>query len=566
MIREWFGKSVVLALACTAPAQQDEDYVRVELRVISVGPSGAVVVDRGKRDGLATGDVVFFHPRGGGSYPAGVIQVDDRTAIVEMRDRGFTPRSGTRGRVRVPKARRATPKPDAAPKPRDDPPPDGPKPDGPEHPPWENEDEEWKPGMPLLQMKPVRPRDRGMQVSGRFYSIGNLAWDDSQDFDNSSMRVGTELNLENPFGQGGGILFDGEVNYRTEQNERRGFDILPRRFSYRVGGTRFQNQRLEAGRFLQQGMPEFGVLDGVEYGIRRKNGHRFGGSIGFLPEPDDDFDSLEDLQLAGYYHWVPDNSERILVGGGFQKSFHNGRTDRDLFVVKGHYLPLEPGWNAHGTVWIDLYHGRDDEKNNGVELTQAILSTGRNFENGDGVDLTFRRIRYPEMLRTEFQPLLPGEIADTRYDRLALTGWKQWSDQTRLRGQISGYDDEQDNGGAIEVGADLQDWFGEGSLADVTMWGSLGEFSNSFGARLGYGELNDNGRWNVFYEIAHHRMAGFDDDRDDLIQHRLHGTKSMFTSGGWSVSLFAEAHLFDEELAFTAGFHVQRSFRLRRTY
>ena len=86
------------------------------------------------------------------------------------------------------------------------------------------------------------------------------------------------------------LHFDGEVDWLTEQNDESGLDLLVRRLSYAWGGTRFTAQRWEGGRFLQHGMPEFGVLDGIEWTRRRENGHRYGVSVGFLPEPDDGTD------------------------------------------------------------------------------------------------------------------------------------------------------------------------------------------------------------------------------------------------------------------------------------
>src|SRR5215813_259492 len=53
------------------------------------------------------------------------------------------------------------------------------------------------------------------------------------------------------------------------------------RLSYSIGGDRFAPDRIEVGRFLQYGMPEFGVLDGVEWDRRLAGGDSFGASVGF---------------------------------------------------------------------------------------------------------------------------------------------------------------------------------------------------------------------------------------------------------------------------------------------
>lgn len=564
-------------VAALANAQGAQEFERVDLRVVSTADGGTVVVDRGRREGIAKSDIVFFYPRGGGSYRGVVISVDDRSAVVEMQQREVVPRPGTRGRVRVPKSRfklspakpKPKPQPDPTPRPRDAEP--GPQPERPRAPDpdrsrWQNKDEDWQAGMPLLQMKPVRPKDRGMQMSGRVYSFGSLAWDDSQDFNSSFFRLGTEFEVQNPFNQGGGIHFDAEFDNRVEQNEQRGVDLLVRRASYYGGGTRFDELGFEVGRFLHNAMPEFGVVDGIEVGFRTREGQRFGGSIGFLPELDDDFDTGQDLQFSAYYRWVADNSERFMVAGGFQKSFHNGKTDRDLLVIKSHYIPLEAGWNLYGTAWIDFYYGRDDEKGSGPELTQAFLSANRTLDNGDSLEFYYRRIRFPEILRNEFRPLQPGEVADNRYDRVGVLAETDWSEATRLFADLSGYDDEEDTGGALELGGEVRDLLASGSMSRFTVFGALAEETNTIGGRLLHSRPTDTGQWDVFYEVANHRLQGFPSDRDDLIQHRLRGSRSIHTDSGWSVELWAEGHLFDEELAFVMGFHVQRSFRLSRTY
>ena len=53
-------------------------------------------------------------------------------------------------------------------------------------------------------------------------------------------------------------------------------------------------------------MPEFGVLDGVEWSLRRPGGDRFGVSLGAMPEPNADHDTGQDLLLAAFYTWVDD--------------------------------------------------------------------------------------------------------------------------------------------------------------------------------------------------------------------------------------------------------------------
>lgn len=545
---------ILLLLAVPASAQDEEATERLELRVVST-EAGNVVVDRGKSDGVAEGDVVTLRPREGGAYEGTVVRVRERSALVEMNDREFVPAPGTRGEVVVPRSRRAAPTP----------PPEGgqeekPPETVPEHVPWENEDAGYKEGQPLLaEVRPVRPDQRPRRVTGRAYLSGELAQDSDDDWENSWLRAGTDLVIENPFGKGDGIALHFELDYLTEHDDQEGLDLLVHGFSYYRGGTRFDATRWEAGRFPQQGMPEFGVLDGFEWGRRRGNGHRYGASVGFLPEPDDDFESLSDLQVAGYYEWISGDREQLAFGGGYQKTWHDGEPDRDLLVAKVRYRPLD-GWSFHGIAWVDFYTGSDDVKGPGLEVTQAIASLGRDWTGG-GVDLTYRRLRFPELLRQgEFLPPIATELANDRYDRLSLDFWKSLSSSgSRIHGHASGWDDEDGSGGAGELGLEVRDFLIRRSRADLTAFASLADHEDVAGLRAALGQVSGSRRWDLLYEISEHHLDGFPSGINDLIQHRI---RASFGGHGprWDVTLYGEATLYDTELAWSVGLYLQRRF------
>lgn len=542
------------AMVSAARAQDDDVYRHVELRVSSTGP-GTAMIDRGSSDDVAVGDLVLFYPRAGGTFRGNVVQVDDRGSVVELLDRSFTPETGTRGEVLVPKARRAPPPPQ-----RQQPPPATPEREKQKRE-WPNKDEEWSQGMPLLaQVKPVRPEERARQFGGHFYTLGEINYAPEDNLRSSYLRAGTDLRFDNPFGEGGSLRLDGETNLKTETDDRTSTDLLLRRFSYTQGGTRFEPTRWEVGRFLQHRMPEFGVLDGFEWSQRTGGGDYFGASIGFLPELDDDFESFADFQLAAYYEWIADQRQTLSISGGLQKTFHNGKADRDLLVAKVRYLPAD-GWDVHGTVWIDYFYGRDDLKGTGFEVTQALASIGRRWDSGNGLNLSYRRTRFPELLRNgEFLDVLPAEITDNRYDRLALDGWRWLSASTRAHAYVSGYDDEEGSGGAGELGFDVADLFGERTRTDVTAFADRGQFEGVVGARASHGGYLENGRWDLFYEFSRVHKLRFADDADDLFQHRLRLSRTFQMAGSWDVALHAEARLWDDDLSFAAGFFMQRSF------
>src|SRR5690606_38127268 len=105
-----------------------------------------------------------------------------------------------------------------------------PKQDGLTRPDWQNKDEAYRKGAPLLSgLRPLHPAERAPRMTGRTFVISEVTLDREDSLDNSFFRVGTDLDYENPFGKGGGLRFDTEIDYRTEQDESRGFDLLPRR-------------------------------------------------------------------------------------------------------------------------------------------------------------------------------------------------------------------------------------------------------------------------------------------------------------------------------------------------
>ncbi len=310
--------------------------------------------------------------------------------------------------------------------------------------------------------------------------------------------------------------------------------------------------RWEVGRFLQHGMPEFGALDGVEWNYRREGGDRWGISIGFMPEPDDDFESLSDFQVAVFYEWVADVREELTVGVGFQQTLHDGTSDRQLMIIKVRHVPKD-AWQANATVWLDF--------GNDFSVTQVIASLIRSFADGDSLEFTYTRILFPDILRNEFLPVSADELANGHYDRLAADGWMQLAPGRRLHGYVSAYTDEDGNGGSAEVGVELADLFLDHSNTEVSLFGVLGQFENTAGLRIVFGRTVGANRWDVLYEIGNHHRKGFPADRDDIIQQRLRASGNLVHSSGWNISIYAEGIVWDEEFSWSVGFYLQKRFR-----
>lgn len=562
--------AVVAASAASARAQEPalaqapaaQDLELVELRVTATQPRVAIV-DRGESDGLALGDRVVFRPFEGGVHEGTVIKLSERAAAVEMIELDYVPAPGTRGDVRVPRDRRAaaapTPAPDAAPTPVA---PE--QPAVPEHPPWERDDSAFTPDKPLLsQVQPVRPEERRSRIRGHVYSIADQIWSSEDDRTDAFYRLGGRAEYENFLGHGGRLLVDGEVNWRNtdvpDGDDESKTRVRLDRFSYAWGGTRFEPTRFEIGRFLQNEMPEFGVLDGVEWNRRVSTNSSFGASVGFLPEPDAEQKTGDDLALAAWYRWNRDESQEVTAAIGFQKTFHDLTADRDLVVARLEVLPPS-GWNLHGTLWIDVYSASDTAKGSGVEITQAYVRGGRRWTDGSSVDLIYTHLAFPELDRDEFLPVTAAQLADDHLERLALRGRGALSQYVTLDAECGGWTDEDDTGGDAELGFGLRDVLVDGSRFEVSAFGVDGRFSRVVGARGTLGKLTAAGDWSVGYEFAQHVFNGFGADNNELPQHRARAQWRTGSLDGWSVSLHADVALWDSENAVLVGIYLQRSF------
>lgn len=556
----------------TASGQAGDDQAVLRLRISSVPSQGTVVVDRGATDGVELGDTVVFMPRSGRMPRGRVTRVDERSAIVELLNQQVTLAPGTRGALALPADRRGPPPPvpaEGAPKadePRQEPvkqagTAEPVSDDGEEHD-WEREDE-WEPGMPLLaKVSSVHPKDRETKISGRVYTIGEQIWTSESDRSTTTLRTGGALVVENPFGSGGSIKADGELNYQDANVPDADGDTSSRlrvdRLSYSKGGTRYDNRRWEGGRFLQYGMPEFGVLDGFEYGIRGADGHRFGGGIGFMPEPDNEMSTGDDMQVSGYYQWVADSSERVAATAGYQKTWHNGNADRDLVIGKFHYLPVR-GWNYDTTVWVDMYTDGDDQKPL-LQVTQAYARAGYESRRGHGLDVSYTHLAFPQIDRNEFLPVLDDQLADDHRERIAVDSWVQSTRATRTLAGLGIWADQEGSGIDAEVGVDIDDVFVRRSQLGLTLFGTDGAFTSTMGGRARFGKELENGRWDVLYEYANNDQRGFGGNNDDFLQSWLRATRDFYTPSGWNVSLSADYRDWQDETSWSLGFYVQKSF------
>ena len=540
---------------------------RLVLRVIEVRAGGLVVVDRGASDGLQAEATVTFTPRGGAPVAGRVLSVDPRTAVVELVGANDLP-SGTRGETWVEPAPAEPAGEPAAPitaeevETGEEPEAEAVQDDElPAHPGWTKD--EWTPDQPLLtQMAEVRPEDRPWSMRGSLSFLSQRIYTNEDDREDAFDAIGLNVIADNPFGWGGRMQFDGAWTDREtitpdDQGEE---DTLVRldRLSYATGGTRFENDRLEFGRFLQNGMPEFGLLDGIEWGHRLRNGDRYGFSLGFMPEPLPEQDSGDDFQIAGYYEWVRDAREELTAAVGFQTTWNNGDPDRDLLVSRVRYAPTD-AWNIYASLWLDLY-GSDDLVRSGVGVTLADLIARRSYSNGQGLEFGYRHLEFPELLRNEFEPITLEELADDHLDRVYTRAWTPIGEGFRLDTRAGAWIDEHDDGYDGRVSLQMFDVFTESDRWELTGFLSQGRFSLLQGVRLGAGLDQDQARYDVALEAYNTDQNGFDDDNDDFRTTRLVASAEWYWDNGWVLTVEADGVTGTDPDGVRLSLFAQRNF------
>lgn len=544
-----------------AVAEEDAgEEVALRLRITADLGDGRASIDRGARDGVEPGAVVWLMPRDGSRVRAQVESVDDRSAVIAVLALGFQPTAGTRGEVTV-IARGQDPAGEAVEAPVEPEAEDAER----ESSDWSYEDDGFSSDMPLLAgASAVRPDDRAPFYTGRLYASAGRTITSDDGRGDTRLRAGADLTYENAFGYGGTTDFSVEwEDYRFDRPETDDLEFNEVRFerlSYRIGGTRFEPDRWQFGRFLQHGTPEFGVLDGVEYTARLGQHSSLGASVGYMPEPDADYESGHDFQVASWYRWVSDPTEVAAAQVGYQKTWHDGAADRDLVVLKGHYLPRS-GWTALGTVWLDIYSSGDELKGGGSEVTQAFVTATPDLGRDAGLDLTYTHLRYPELDRDEIlPPVAAAQIAEDRLHRLTLDGWWSLPVTGRLVGGVGGWDDQDEGGGDAELGLEVDEVLGAGTRVRVTGFVTEGLFTSAAGGRFNVRAQGDTLGFGLFYEVANYDQRGFDDDNDDFVQHRARMTFDWRPLRSWTVNAYLDGATWNVERGLTAGVLVQWTF------
>jgi len=541
-----FILAFLLPCAVDLHAQQNNLGQPLDARVIAVDQT-RIEIDRGLADGLRQGDRVRFLPPTGSPVEGSVFELTERTSAVLLQEVSNTVDVGTRAEAFPSALAQGSQKTTSG---------------GVEHPPWENEIEQWPAGKHLLApMSGLLPEERKMTLSGRLYAASDLVNDSERNNSSSWSRLGADVHMNNLLGFGGDFHVDVEYNQSqfkpdagaSETNSQLRID----RVSYARGGDRHRALQWQVGRFLQTGFPEFGVIDGAEANYRLKGGQRIGASYGFLPILYGDFGTTQDSQFALHYR-AQNESGMSSFGAGLQKTWHDSAADRDLLVLKANTRSSN-GMYFYANAWFDLYDGSDNFKK-GSELTRATASGGYRSREGNGWSANATLFRFPQLLQTQVFSADPGGLVytDNETRRLSLDLHRSFHKNLRGSARISYWGDQDDSGFGGELRCSLRDLLTDGSQLGGSLFMDQGRYTDSTGIRLDAGFPTPGGRLRFFWETGNYQNNSFSVPNADLLQHRLRGSWDISLSQSWSLSLYLEQRAGDSQDSQSAGFYLQK--------
>jgi len=558
----------LLACLCVLPAWSDAEapapaVKRLDVRVTAYS-GGSIYLDRGRDHGIAAGDIVVIYPSGGAAFEAIIRGVSKSNARVELPPGTQGINIQDRGEVLLPVVRLeeeeeaetiATAEAEAKKRAIE----------VPDHPEWSAPPEEWDDDAPLLSPAFSRTNEeKPTLMRGRVFFMGQNNWDDENDNEFSSARLGTELYIENPWERGGEIHFDGEMQLRAADIDGGDDSSSTRgrvdRLSYSFGGTRDDPDFMEAGRFLQNEFPEFGVLDGIEYSSRLESGGRLGASFGYMPELNSPYETGQDMQLAVFYRTDTGDPRDMILGVAYQNTWHKGSNDRNLMVGTLDWNPNDQ-LSVYGSAWVDYYNGSDEEKGDGFELTEFRLNSVYRITDATGVGANVSHSRWPELMRNEFSSSTAADVLDNRTTRTGINAWHKIDNNLRVDGRVDYWKDEDDSGNSGDIRVALRDVLYEQGEVAVALFTTKGSFTDGKGVRVTANKSLADGTFALLsWEGAKYQQNTSNGTDTDLDQQTLRASIDMLLGATRNISVYAEKRSGDEVDSKSLGVFFQQRF------
>lgn len=566
-----------LALAVPPPAHAyaplaQDPYQVLDARVTAI-TGLSVYLDRGRIDRVHVGDRIELYPAGAPGVRAIVRSVSKTSLRAELDLPAPGLRIGDRAEIWIPEARLEAPPPDAPPSPGEaletapgQGAPSKPKPVLPEHPPWETDLDGVDPSLPLLApIEALEPKDRAVLITGRAWlDVSHTTDEQNAGATLESYRLGLDTTLTNAFGKGGELEFDAEFFDRSfdasdaPSESEDGMRLS--RLNYLIGGDRYDPSSLQIGRFLSRGMPEFGLIDGVEWQRRTSSGNRWGAHIGALPLAKGTLETGDDVAIGVFHHWARGADPKLTFDLGYQHTLHKGEGDRDLIVFNTTWLPA-PRVFVFGSAWVDIYDGSEAIKSAGPELTQFIGTATWRSEAGHGAGASVSHNKIPELLRDEYDELTAEEVLDSKVTRGSVWGWREVVDDIEVRGRLDAWKDEEANGGRVEVSTNWRNKLYADGRVELAVFQDDNKFSSGPGLRLTATKNTPKGWLRFTYETARTTNDDFFGAEETLERDVWRASWDTALGNSWDLSLNVEQRGGDAEDALTLGLFMQKRFR-----
>lgn len=540
-----------------------QDTTTVPVTVTSASGRN-VYLDKGSNAGLQAGMVVTLRPPNRATVPATIRSVSSTSARAELAPGEILVVPGTNGDVLVPVV--VEPVLDEG----EEPPAQAAEGEGeaevPEHPPWEYQDLDTDQSSPLLA--PVRrepPETRPVTVSGRWYVNYDYVRDQGFGRDRTyhAFRTGATLRITNPFGKGGRIDFDGDIDYfNSDVHSGFGTDYSSTRFdvdelSYTYGGQDYAPYQLEVGRFYPDDLPEIGPMDGAEGTLQFEHGWRGGFGVGSYLRPFLSRASGEDYGFHIFADYQSEGERHLSGTIAYQKTWHEGEADRDLILGRFNWRPIDTLW-LFGSTKIDIYTADDVAKSSGPHLTELFTSANWTPSAKVGVTGTFNHYEWVSVSRREFENIVDELIAEGKVDRAYASAWWRPLEWTRLTLRLGLWEDQVGHGDNGEVNFELSPVNWRLAVDGGVYWTNASHLDGTGWRLRGTYRLNAGVAYVSYDQFDFSRPAYAGPLGDGL--RRVIRAGVDFNVGRWSHSIYGDRDFGDDEDAYRLGFYSSYRF------
>jgi hypothetical protein len=278
-----------------------------------------------------------------------------------------------------------------------------------------------------------------------------------------------------------------------------------------------------------------------------------------LPNPFDYDFTAEDPALFVYHGMRFGELEQFRFTWAYQKTWHEGSSDRDLVLGVLDWRPLD-AWSVHASVWVDYYGSDADFKSSGFELTEAQLSTSYRLDADTGLGAGYSSIRWPELERQEFRGVPVELLEDGHLQRFYASVYRNLGEHLRLDARIDHWNDTEDSGTGGDLRVALRELLWTGGEVSATFFHIEGANTEGNGVRLRAQKSWADVALFGGYELSHQEFETLFDDEEEAWLHALNADFSWYLTRDLDLTLRVDRRFGDAQDAWSVGFYSQLRF------